>query len=227
MKKDLEILETSPLFAGLTRQELEALLPALRARHVRGDKGEYLLHAGEVIHSLGVVLSGAALVIQEDFWGSRSLLAALGPGSCFAETFACAPGVPLNVSVVCDAPTTALFLDVGELLAGRGGPGTGKLEQNLLREMARKNVAFSRKLTHLGQRTTRAKLLSYLSEESQRQGSHEFDIPFSRQQLADYLLVERSGLSQELSKMQAEGLLEFRKNHFLLKVLSHSGPDIV
>ena len=217
MEKYLEILEQSSLFAGVSREELTALLPVLQARQVGWSRGEYILRAGEPTQVLGVVLSGTALVIQEDYWGSRSLLAALGPGNCFAETFACAPGLPLNVSVVADAPTEVLFLSVAQMLGGSGTTGTDKLAHNLLREMARKNVAFSLKLTHLGQRTTRAKLLSYLSSESRRQGSSEFDIPFNRQQLADYLLVERSGLSQELSKMRDEGLLEFRKNHFVLK----------
>lgn len=217
MEKYLEILETSSLFTGFSREELTDLLPLLQARQVRWGRGAYILHAGEPVQSLGVVLTGSALVIQEDYWGSRNLMAALGPGDCFAETFACAPGLPLNVSVVADAPTEVLFLNVERMLSGVGTAGSEKLSHHLLREMARKNVAFSMKLTHLGQRTTRAKLLSYLSTESQRQGSSEFDIPFSRQQLADYLLVERSGLSQELSKMRDEGLLEYRKNHFLLK----------
>lgn len=93
-----------------------------------------------------------------------------------------------------------------------------RIIRNLLGELAEKNLRFSEKLTHMGQRTTRAKLMSYLSAEAQRRGEYEFDIPFSRQQLADYLGVERSGLSLELGKMRAEGLLDFQKNHFVLKV---------
>ena len=70
----------------------------------------------------------------------------------------------------------------------------------------------------MGQRTTRSKIMSYLSAEAQRLGTYEFDIPFSRQQLADYLGVERSGLSTELGKMKKDGLLDCYKNHFVLKV---------
>ena len=93
-----------------------------------------------------------------------------------------------------------------------------RIIRNLLGELAGKNLRFGEKLTHMGQRTTRAKLLSYFSAEAQRHGAYEFDIPFSRQQLADYLGVERSGLSLELGKMRSEGLLAFRKNHFVLNV---------
>ncbi len=85
-------------------------------------------------------------------------------------------------------------------------------------ELAEKNLRFSEKLTHMGQRTTRAKLMSYLSAEAQRLGKYEFDIPFSRQQLADYLGVERSGLSLELGKMKKDGLLDYHKNHFVLRL---------
>ena len=93
-----------------------------------------------------------------------------------------------------------------------------RIIQNLLAELAEKNLLQNEKLTHMGQRTTRGKLMSYLSAEAQRLGRYEFDIPFSRQQLADYLAVERSGLSLELGKMQKDGLLEFHKNHFVLKL---------
>jgi len=93
-----------------------------------------------------------------------------------------------------------------------------RIIRNLLGELAEKNLRFGEKLTHMGQRTTRAKLMSYFSAEAQRLGSYEFDIPFSRQQLADYLAVERSGLSLELGKMRSEGLLDFHKSHFILKV---------
>ena len=93
-----------------------------------------------------------------------------------------------------------------------------RIIRNLLSELAEKNLRFNEKLTHMGQRTTRAKIMSYLSAEAQRLGKYEFDIPFSRQQLADYLAVERSGLSLELGKMRGEGIIDFRKSHFILKV---------
>ena len=93
-----------------------------------------------------------------------------------------------------------------------------RIIRNLLSELAEKNLRFSEKLTHMGQRTTRAKLLSYFSAEAQKRGTYEFDVPFSRQQLADYLAVERSGLSLELGKLRDEGLIEFHKSHFVLKV---------
>ena len=108
-----------------------------------------------------------------------------------------------------------MFLDVARILnvCPSACVHHSRIIRNLLGELAEKNLCFSEKLTHMGQRSTRAKLMSYLSAEAQRLGRSEFDIPFSRQQLADYLGVERSGLSLELGKMCREGLLDFHKSH--------------
>ena len=141
-------------------------------------------------------------------------------GQTFAAAYACAPGSVLNVSVVAETAVTVLYLNIKRVLhvCSSACAHHSHIIRNLLGELAEKNLRFSEKLTHMGQRTTRAKLMSYFSAEAQRLGKYEFDIPFSRQQLADYLAVERSGLSLELGKMRDEGLLDFHKNHFVLKV---------
>ena len=72
------------------------------------------------------------------------------------------------------------------------------------------------KMRHMARPTTREKLLSYLSAQAARAGGPEFDIPLDRQQLADYLAVDRSAMSAVLGKLRDEGVLEFRKNHFRL-----------
>ena len=218
MKKFFPVIASSRLFSGISPQELQEMLGCLDARMAQYSKGDYLLHAGSSTTSLGLVLAGRVLVLKEEFWGERNLLAAAGPGQCFAETFAAVPGAPLTVSVCADTDCTILFLQVQRILTvcPQSCGHHSQLVRNLLSDLAAKNLAFTEKLSHLGQRTTRAKLLSYLSAEAQRQNATAFDIPFTRQQLADYLLVERSGLSAELSKMRNEGLLSFHKNHFVL-----------
>ena len=218
MKEYLPVLSRARLFAGVAPDELESVLNCLEARPVRYEKGEYILRAGAAVESLGLLAAGDAVIIQEDFWGNRNLLSAIEPGQCFAESFACAPGSASTVSVVAQAESAVLWLNVRRLLGlcPSGCRHHSAILQNLLADLAVKNLRLNEKVSHLSQRTTRARLLSYLSAEAQRQGGPDFDIPFSRQQLADYLSVERSGLSAELSRMQAEGLLTFRKNHFTL-----------
>lgn len=219
MKKYFTIIRTSRIFFGIAEEELEAMLSCLDAKTAHFPQGAYILRAGDTVESLGLMVLGNAFIIQEDFWGNRNILSSIEPGQCFGETFACTHDAVLNVDVVAQSQAEVLFLNVKRILTvcPSACAHHSQIIRNLLADLANKNLHFNEKVTHLGQRTTRAKLLSYLSAEAQRRNSAEFDIPFSRQQLADYLSVERSGLSLELCRMRDEGLLEFHKSHFLLK----------
>lgn len=219
MKDFLPIIRSSTLFSGISAEELTAMLSCLDTKTESFLKDAFLLRAGDTAESIGLVLSGNVLIVQEDIWGNRNILSKAGPGQTFAAAYACAPGSVLNVSALAETPVTAMFLNVKRVLnvCPSACAHHSRIIRNLLGELAEKNLRFGEKLTHMGQRTTRAKLMFYFSAEAQRLGTYEFDIPFSRQQLADYLAVERSGLSQELGKMRDEGLLSFRKSHFVLK----------
>ena len=219
-KEDLSVIRSSTLFSGISESELSAMLSCLEAKKESFPKEAFLLRVGDTVDSVGLVLCGSVLVEQEDIWGNRNILSKAGPGQTFAAVYACAPGAVLNVNVVAETPVTVLFLNVKRILnvCSSSCSHHARVIRNLLGELAEKNLRFSEKFAHMAQRTTRAKVMSYLSSEAQRMGTYEFDIPFSRQQLADYLAIERSGLSLELGKMQKEGLLTFHKNHFVLKV---------
>lgn len=197
-----------PLFRGVPAEELPALLARASARTCAFQKGELLLRRGDVTRRLGLVLEGSVHIIREDFWGNRSIVGLAGPGEVFAESYALA-GEPLEVSVLAAAPGAALFLEADGLADAR-------LTANLLHLLARKNLMLTRKMRHMARRTTRDKLLSYLSAQALAAGSSEFDIPMDRQQLADYLAVDRSAMSAALGKLRDEGVLTFRKNHFRL-----------
>ncbi len=220
MRDFLPIIRTSQLFAGISDEELLIMLNCLGAKKLSYPKDAFLLRAGDTVDSISLVLSGNVLIIQEDIWGNRNIISKAGPGQTFGSAFACAPGVRINAAVSAETPVTILSMDVKRVLnvCSAACAHHNAIIRNLLGELAGKNLAFNEKITHMGQRSTRAKLLSYFSAEAKRHGSYEFDIPFSRQQLADYLAVERSGLSLELGKMSREGLIEFNKNHFKIKV---------
>lgn len=220
MKDFLSILRSSQLFSGISENELTSMLSCLDTRKEDFPKKAFVLRAGDTVGSIGIVLSGSVLIIQEDIWGNWNILSKAEPGQTFAAVYACAPGSRLNVSVIAETPVTVMFLNVKRILnvCPSACSHHSRIIRNLLGELAEKNLRFNEKLTHMGQRTTRSKIMSYLSAEAQRLGKYEFDVPFSRQQLADYLGVERSGLSLELGKMRSEGLLDFRKSHFVLKV---------
>ena len=168
---------------------------------------------------MGLLLSGSAFAVQDDLWGQRNIMGKILPPGTFAEPFAATPGAVLNVSVVASVPSKVMFLNIQRIttVCSETCPQHALLIRNLVSVLARKNLQLNDKITHMSKRRTREKLLSYLSSESLRQGSLEFDIPFDRQQLADYLEVDRSALSAELGKMKKEGLLDFWKNQFVLK----------
>lgn len=219
MEEDFGIIKTAPIFAGIDGEETKTMLGCLGAKMQTYGKGDYLLRVGDRVEEVGLLLSGRVLIVQEDFWGNRNLISQVPPGQIFAATFACSPGAVLDVSVVSDKPCRVLWLNVQRILTTcpTACSHHSRMVRNLLSDLADKNLRFHEKLTHMGQRTTRDKLLSYLSAQARRQGSAEFDISFSRQQLADYLSVERTAMSAQLSKLREDGVLTFEKNHFHLR----------
>lgn len=218
MRKYLDVIKSSRLFRDIDDGEIEAMLACLSVSSREYAKNEFILRAGERSSSFGLVLAGAVHIIKEDFLGNRNIIAEATPGEIFAESYACVPGAPLGVSAAAAERSEVMFMDVSRVLTVCGSACAfhARLMRNLLAVLAEKNLQFSEKLTYMTQRSTRQKLLAYLSAESLRRGAREFEIPFNRQQLADYLSVDRSALSGELSKLRGEGLLDYRKNKFTL-----------
>lgn len=215
---DLSILSGCRLFAGIPAESLPPLLEHLHAYTRRYDKAQPVYRVGDTAHALCIVLAGSVSVERDDAWGNRTILDRIPPGAVFAETYACVPGTPMMVSAVAAEPSEVLFLPADRLLAPGPRPDRthAAVLHNLLDVSARKNLTLTRKIFHTSPRSLRGRLLSYLSAQAVQQGSDTFDIPFDRQQLADYLCADRSALSNELGKMQREGLITFRKNHFVL-----------
>lgn len=222
MRDYFALLGSSPLFEGIKEENLLGMLQCLNARNVAYGKDEFLLLAGQPISSAGLVLSGRVQIIKEDFSGNRTILTEVSPGNMFAEAFACAQSSHLPITVISVTGCQILWLDVQRVVSvcSSACQFHTRLIENLLAILASNNILLNQKIEHLSKRTTREKLLSYLSDQALKQGLEEFDIPFSRQELADYLCVERSAMSSELSRMQSEGLLSFNSRRFRL----HSNP---
>lgn len=214
----IEDISKTVLFQEMDKNAIEELLQYLSVKEKTYQKGEVIYHMGDSVQSIGIVVSGSVNITKGDVWGNETLLDHVVCGQVFAETYACVQTEPMMVEVVAAQETKIIFLHIGNLLQ-RKLPACRCYEQflkNLIQVMASKNLHLSRKMSHVTPKTIRERLLSYLSYEAVKHRSREFDIPFNRQQMADYLLVERSALSKELSKMQREGMLTYRKNHFRL-----------
>ena len=218
MEQYLFVLRNSPFFQGITEAEILSVLHCVEATVVRKKKDEWIFRVGDSTQTMGLVLSGSVLSVQEDLWGHRNILAKILPGDFFGESYAATPGSVLNISVVAQEDVEILLLNINRLMTVCHNTCThhNRLIRNLVSVLAGKVLQRDSKIIHISKRSTREKLLSYLSSESIRQGKLAFDIPYDRQQLADYLSVERAAMSAELSKLKKEGILDTHKNYFIL-----------
>ncbi len=208
----------SPLFRNINPEELKEICSLQCLRQCSFSKGETIFHMGDLIHEMGVVLSGNVHIENVDLWGNKSILQNISIGQMFAETYVLCHE-PLMVDVVCTADAEILLIDICALLQKENWQTSwyAKLHHNLFMCSLQKNLALSNRIFCTTSKTVRGRLFSYFSFQSVRAGSTEFTIPFDRQQMADYLNLERSALSKELGKMRNEGLIDFHKNHFSLK----------
>lgn len=207
-----------PLFSGLSGEEISSVLTCLSPRKKEYGKDDCILSEEDVPTEIGVVLFGSVIIQRVDFWGNRDILAKLGAAELFGESFSCAGAARLPVSVTATEACGILFLDCRRILTPCGNACSfhAALIRNLLGILANKNIRLTQKIGHISKRSTREKLMSYLSEEAGKQRRNPFTIPFNRQELADYLSVDRSAMSTELGKLRDEGLIRFHKNEFTL-----------
>lgn len=218
MKRYIPILKNTQLFSGASDEDIEAMLGCLQARLCTYKKGEYVLREGERIERLMMLVKGELHIQRDDYWGNRSIISMVGVGEMFGEAYAAPESGPLMNDVLAVEDSAVIFLDIGKLLTvcPNGCKFHAMAVKNLFFAISEKNRKLVRKLGYMSRRTTREKLIAYLSEEAKRQNSSAFSIPFNRQQLADFLSVDRSAMSNELCKLRDEGLIEFEKNRFRL-----------
>ncbi len=216
MKNFMEILQACPLFEGVAPQELLGLLGCLGGRKLYAEKEQPIFREGDPATHLGIVLEGAVRMERQDYYGNRSIIAHIGPGELFAETYACAGLQAMPISVVADVDCHVLLIDCHRVTVSCSNACSfhSRIIHNLLYLVATKNILFDRKLQVTSKRTTREKLMAYLLDRMKSLGTPSFTIPYDRQELADYLEVDRSGLSAEISKLRKEGILECHKNQF-------------
>lgn len=215
---DLEIIRRSILFKNISQEELCNVLQCLNAVFVNYTTGQYLYRVGDRTEVIAIVINGSFHIEKEDCWGNLSILADISPGEMCGEVFACIRESVISVNAVAKEDSKVLLINVEKVL------GTcdkhcifhTKIINNLIDILARKNHMLTSKIEIISQRSIRSRLMEYLSQQAQLNGSNKFEIPYNRQQLADYLAVDRSALSTELGRMSKDGLIEFKKNKFVI-----------
>lgn len=214
-----DFLATTQLFNGSTPEEINSMLGCLGMYKKVYKAGEYVYRMGDTVQTVGLVLEGSVRLENVDTWGNVNLVGTRTAGQLFVESYAAVPEEPLMYNVVASEKSAIMFLNLHKVLAtcSRACPNHARTSTNMTSIIARHNLELSLRIFHAAPRTIRGKVLAYLSYEAERAGSLEFDIPYNRQQLADYLGVDRSALSAELSRMQQAGLIETHRSHFVLK----------
>lgn len=220
MKEYYDVLTKNPLFKNISNKDLTSILECLNSIARSFYKGEFIFHAGDKAARVGIVLEGNAQVIKEDFNGDKTIISDIEAGDLFAEAYACAQVDELPISVLAVKNCRILFISYKKIMTTCTSACAFHriLIENMLSIVARKNIMLDQKIEHVTKRTTREKLISYLFSEMDKNKCGTFAIPFDRQQLADYLSVDRSAMCAELGKMKREGMIEYKKNRFTVNV---------
>lgn len=218
MKKYIPILKRTRLFAGVSEEEIVSMLSCLDTKLRTYKKGEYVFRQGEHLSHITVLVEGDLHIQNDDYWGNRSIINQIAVGEMFGEAYIAPESGALLNDVVAIKDSAVMFFDVRRIMTVCSAVCRfhSMVVQNLFFAISEKNRKLVQKLGHMSQRSTREKLISYLSQEAKRQSSSTFIIPFNRQQLADFLSVDRSAMSNELCRMRDEGLLEFDRSAFKL-----------
>lgn len=218
MHKNISALQPCSLFYNIHPDSYEEVMKCLESEIKKYNKNEYIYHMEDKAQAIGIILAGSANIIQEDFWGNRTILSHIEQGEMFAEAFACAELPHMPVNVVAAEHCDIMFIHFQKVihLVDSSGNFHKELIFNMIRILAQKNIILTRKMEHITRKTTRDKLLSYFSACAMQSQSNTFEIPYNRQELADYLSVDRSAMSNELSKLQKANLIQFHKNKFRL-----------
>lgn len=219
MRKYLEVLKKCPLFFGIEEENLTSMLGCIKGQIMNYEKGQYIFSEGNTPNGIGIVLDGKVQIIRLDYYGNRSIVAEIEKAQLFGESFACAQVERLPVSAVATENTCVMLMDVFRVVnhCSCACDFHNRLIRNLLKAVSNKNLTLNKKIEVISKRTTREKLLTYLLLQAKEKGSNSFDIPYDRQGLADYLEVDRSGLSAEIGKLRKEGILDSKNKHFVLK----------
>lgn len=218
MKKYISVLKRTKLFSGIGDDEISAMLSCLGTRLYTFKKGEYVFRQGEHLNDITVLAEGTLHIQNDDYWGNRSILGRISVGEMFGEAYVAPESGTLLNDVVAVEDSVVIFFDVKRVITTCSSACRfhAMVVQNMFFAISEKNRKLVQKLGHMSKRSTREKLISYLSEEAKKQNSASFKIPFNRQQLADFLSVDRSAMSNELCKMRDEGLIQFDKSSFKL-----------
>lgn len=218
MRKYTEILKKCTLFEGIGDNDLAEKLSCLNAKVKQYGKNQVIISEGQRVTDIGIVLSGAVQIVSVDYFGNRNIVTQIEPSHIFGEAFVCAEVMSVPISAAASEDSEIMLIDGNRIMCPccNSCEFHKQLIANLMKNLALKNLTLNRKIEITSKRTTREKLMTYLMWQAKSKGSDSFTIPYDRQELADFLQVDRSGLSAEISKLRREGILKCDRSRFTL-----------
>lgn len=219
MEKYFNQIKNSPLFFGMNEDELRGILECFNARLKSYESGEMIIRQSDVITNLYLVLEGGVNIEKDTYWGRRIIITKLGVNDNIAMSFVACKAIESTIDAIASENTKLLVLNYEKCtsMCQNACARHKVLINNMFEILAKENLELLQKIENVSQKSIRDKLLTYLSNEARKNKNNSFEIPFNRQDLADYLNIDRSAMSFELSKLQKEGLIQYEKNKFLLK----------
>jgi CRP-like cAMP-binding protein len=228
MKKYYSILNEVSLFRGIQAEKIVDILVCLHGNVKKYKKNQPVILSGNPVPSLGIVLEGSGHIIREDIMGNRMLVTDLKAGDVFGETFACAGVKESPVSVYATEYSEILWISIQRIVSPCDTVCDfhSLIVTNLLQILATKNLYLNQKMELLSKRTIREKVLAFLISEAQKNHASSFKIALNRNELADFLCIDRSAMSREMARLKEEGVINYNKNQFqILKNLQGIPED--
>ena len=216
---DYFYLSTLEIFNDIDESEIKGLLSCLMAYKKSYKKGDVIYRIGDHITDVGLVIEGNVNVVDYDYLGNKTIIANVKAGDIFGLAYAAIRGQMLLSDIIANKDCEVLYLNIDKILTtcSTACYHHNRVVQNLFQVSAIKNLQMQERMKHISAKTIREKVISYLSDQALEAGDNTFDIVFNRQQLSEYLGVDRSALSSELSRMKDDGLIDYNRNHFVLK----------
>lgn len=220
MKKYYHKIKNSPIFFGMTDNELDRMLECFKGYIKNYEEGDMIIRQGDIITKIYLILEGKVNIEKDTYWGRRMIIQQLSANNNIGLALVASKNVESNINAICATDTTILILNYEKCstMCQNACCHHSALIRNLFKILSKENIELIEKIENISQKTIRDKLLTYLSNESLKNKSSSFEIQFNRQELADYLNIDRSAMSFEMSKLKQEGFIDYNKNKFILHI---------
>ena len=221
MEKYLSKIKNSPLFQDITEEELSRMLNCFGANIKTYTQGQAIIRQGDKVSKIYTILDGEVNIEKDSYWGRRIIVQKLYEYNNIALGLVASTSSESTISAISSKKTTVLSMNFSKCttMCTNACHHHSALIQNMFKILSKENIELIEKIENISQKSIRDKLLTYLSNESIKHKSPVFEINFNRQELADYLNIDRSAMSFEMSKLKNEGIINYKKNKFALREL--------